>query len=171
MLEQISDHYIKSRIKIDENGCWIWQRQIGRHGYALVSDKVTSYRMHRQSYMFYKGEIPKGLVLDHLCRNKPCINPEHLEPVTNRENVLRGVGISAVNAKKTHCSRGHELSGDNLYIAPKDGSRKCRACKALNWPKYRENRKYKAIQSIKEKYQWVPYRKTKSYEASYTRKY
>ena len=109
--------------------CWEWtaQRNWGYGRFALTHRKMV--RAHRFSYELHKGPIPQGLVIDHLCRNKACVNPDHLELVTNRENVLRGVGTSAVNAKKTHCKRGHHLSGDNLYVNPRDGSRHCRSCK------------------------------------------
>lgn len=82
---------------------------------------------HRVAYEMLVGPIPEGKQLDHLCRQRTCWNPAHLEVVTGRENTLRGVGRTAVNAAKTHCSRGHELAGDNLYVH--DGQRKCRACK------------------------------------------
>jgi hypothetical protein len=71
------------------------------------------------------------LTLDHLCRNKACVNPAHLEPVTNRENVLRGVGLSAENARKTHCKRGHPLSGDNVVVSKGGRKRRCVACERL----------------------------------------
>jgi hypothetical protein len=83
-------------------------------------------RAHRVSYVLAHGSIPDGLQLDHLCRNKLCVNPTHLEAVTARENTLRGVSVAAVNAKKTHCPRGHELSGSNLLAYRK--VRSCRAC-------------------------------------------
>ena len=79
------------------------------------------------AYRAMVGEIPGGLVLDHLCRNVLCVNPSHLEPVTNRENILRGVGITAQNAQKTQCKWGHPFSGENLFVRP-DGERMCRAC-------------------------------------------
>lgn len=73
------------------------------------------------------GPIPEGMDLDHTCRNRGCVNPEHLEPVTTQVNTLRGIGPTAENARKTHCKHGHPLEGDNLYVDP-EGKRKCRAC-------------------------------------------
>ncbi len=69
------------------------------------------------------------MTLDHLCRNKACVNPEHLEPVTQKENVLRGVGPTAINAKKTHCIRGHEFNEQNTIFHPRTNYRTCRVCK------------------------------------------
>ena len=74
--------------------------------------------------------IPDGKELDHLCRNRKCVNPKHLESVTHRENILRGETIMAENARKTHCWRGHPLSGKNLKLKP-NGHRQCRACAAM----------------------------------------
>jgi hypothetical protein len=82
---------------------------------------------HRVAYELARGPIPDGLQVDHICRTRSCINPDHLELVTQRENILRGEGGSARNARKTHCIRGHELMPPNLRIGP-DGARCCRAC-------------------------------------------
>lgn len=82
---------------------------------------------HRVVYEELVGPIPDGLMLDHLCRVRHCVNPEHLEPVTNRENVLRGEGHSAKAARATHCLKGHPYAGENLRILS-NGWRRCRAC-------------------------------------------
>jgi hypothetical protein len=74
------------------------------------------------------GPIPEGMEIDHLCRNRGCVNPEHLEPVTRQENIRRSQSISVANAAKTHCPYGHLLSGANLYLRPNRGGRACREC-------------------------------------------
>ena len=89
------------------DGCWTWLGGLDGKGYGyfrLGSRMVGSYRL---AYELLIDPVPDGLVLDHLCRNRKCVNPWHLEPVTNRENVLRGSGITAMQARQTHCKRGH----------------------------------------------------------------
>lgn len=108
--------------------CWNWIGSKTFDGYGRFWSKNETILAHRFIYKIKKGKIPKGLTLDHLCRNPSCVNPDHLEPVTQQENVLRGIGITAQNAKKTHCKRGHKLKGDNLYIKP-NKDRICRICK------------------------------------------
>jgi len=115
-------------------GCWVWHGKTSRWGYGAVRvyyvDGTDGYSgAHRIVYVALAGPIPDGLDLDHLCRNRLCCNPEHLEPVSRRANTLRGEGPAAVNAKKTHCPRGHELTEDNLIPANlKQGGRACLAC-------------------------------------------
>lgn len=102
--------------------CWIWKAStVGGYGrFQLSRGQYVS--AHRLSYSMLVGEIPDGLDLDHLCRNRPCVNPDHLEPVTTRENCRRGARWNG-----TCCSFGHELTPDNLYISP-SGQRVCRIC-------------------------------------------
>lgn len=112
------------------NTCWIWKgAKVLGYGFFHVSlnnGVRRSMMAHRYSYLL-KKPIPKGLQLDHLCRNRACVNPDHLEPVSIKENVARGIGITAVNARKTHCKYGHEFTQGNTYVRP-NGSRSCRAC-------------------------------------------
>ena len=120
-----------------ENGCWEWLAA-KRNGYGILTINDKTKMAHNISYEMLKGPIPRGLELDHLCRNRACINPDHLEPVTRKTNILRGQGLAAQNAQKTHCVNGHLLSGDNLFPNPaKKGRRVCRLCHIL----YRERKK------------------------------
>ena len=91
------------------SGCWIWLGAMVPGGYGWFWDGKKHRRVHRYSYEHYRGSIPVGLTIDHLCRVRCCVNPWHLESVTHRENVLRGNTVAAENAKKTHCRNGHEL--------------------------------------------------------------
>lgn len=115
--------------------CWIWQGRVNAKGYAIH----RSARVHRSIYVEFKGAIPDGLTLDHLCRVKNCVNPDHLEPVTAAENARRaweagayaGVDRKADGAKRkprTHCKRGHALTDENVF----PGTRQCRTCKRDN---------------------------------------
>ena len=127
---------VLSRIEVTPTGCWEWQgAKHVRYPYGLfgytVQGKTKVFWVHRWVYEQLVGPVPDGLVLDHrVCDNPPCCNPDHLVPCTNRTNILRSRGMSAINARKTHCKRGHELAGDNLYIR-KRGDRQerwCRTC-------------------------------------------
>lgn len=110
--------------RITESGCWIWTGALHRttRGYGVMGFKGRLHLAHRLSYEEHRGPIPEGLQIDHLCRVTECVNPWHLEPVTPRENTLRGTSMSSIHAKKTACPRGH------AYTHVRDGQRKCRTC-------------------------------------------
>lgn len=115
--------------KVDTSGdCWEWRGNRHR-GYGRVWMKPHRRSAHAVLYELLVGPIPAGLELDHLCRNKGCVNPAHLEAVTHRENSLRAPrNRAAINARKTHCPRGHAYSGPNVVVYASDGKRHCRAC-------------------------------------------
>jgi hypothetical protein len=117
--------------------CWYWTGAVKNNGYGEVEIQGEDRQLavHRVTYEMAKGRIPDGMVIDHLCRNTVCVNPDHMEVVTNTENLRRGNGFNGVNARKTHCIRGHPLSGDNVYIWLKNG-RECRGCKACKRERY-----------------------------------
>lgn len=116
------------------DGCWEWQGALLKGGYGTIAltrtGRVTT--AHRFAYSRFVAEPVKGMHIDHLCRNRRCVNPAHLEMVTAQENILRGEGIPAQNAKKTHCKRGHALTPENIYAGWK--YRTCKICmrKKLN---------------------------------------
>ena len=119
--------------KVDKSGdCWLWTASLKSKGYGQFYYNGKNIHAHRAAYGLFKGPIPEGLTIDHLCRVIRCVNPGHLEAVTNKENVLRGNGPTAINARKTHCKRGHSLSGDNVYIQSFTGQRNCKTCKRYN---------------------------------------
>lgn len=110
-----------------DDGCWLWRGTWSKDGYGLMQTDAGLVFAHIYYYEARYGTRPAGMLLDHLCRKRACCNPEHLEPVTVRENTLRGVGPSAINARKTHCLHGHPFDEQNTVVQ-KDGRRKCRAC-------------------------------------------
>jgi hypothetical protein len=117
---------VLSKVGADTNGCWPWNGSLDTHGYGQIKIQGKMHLAHRWVYTFYRGPIPEGLVLDHLCRVPRCENPEHLEPVTHQENCIRGIGPA--KSRKSHCPRGHPYTPENSYLV-KDGSRECRTCR------------------------------------------
>jgi hypothetical protein len=109
-------------------GCWLWTGAMcgSDTAYGQTSIDRKKILAHRVVYEVFKGAIPAHFHIDHLCRQRSCVNPDHLEPVTSRENTYRGTNFMADMFDQTHCKRGHELSGDNLYLW--HGHRHCRAC-------------------------------------------
>jgi hypothetical protein len=110
------------KISKDEHGCWLWTAGRNSCGYGLFWYNGHYELAHRVSYSEHRGEIPEGLQIDHLCRVRSCVCPDHLEIVTSRENTMRGVGISADNHRKTICPRGH------AFEFRLNGRRFCRVC-------------------------------------------
>lgn len=121
--------YFLSKIIIDKNGCWIWQGLPNHDGYGVFQKRPFNYLAHRFFYFYFYNFIDENLTIDHLCRNRKCVNPIHLEQVTARENILRGSCQSTVNQMKMECIRGHPFDFSNTYINPASGARQCRICK------------------------------------------
>lgn len=112
-------------------GCLEWQLALDSAGYGLFWVNQAHAKAHRWAWEQVHGAVPGDKELDHLCRNRRCAEVTHLEPVTSRENTLRGTGFAAVNARKTHCVHGHPFDGTNTLRTTK-GRRRCRACKNAN---------------------------------------
>jgi hypothetical protein len=139
-------------VKVNKNGpipdyrsdlgpCWMWESALESKGYGQFGIQGRNRMAHRLSFMFYYGPIHDKLEVDHLCRAHACVNPAHLEAVTKRENMRRGVGRVASNMDRTHCWAGHEYTPENLYINPASSQRVCRKCNNRWQRDYQERRK------------------------------
>lgn len=149
MTGKATDPVARFWAKVDKSGsCWRWLGRPHKSGYGRHSPKpgVIVYA-HRYSYELNVGTIPEGLQLDHLCRNTMCVRPDHLEPVTQRVNQLRGEGPAAINARKTHCPAGHPLDEHAYTWTGLSGAthRRCRACNTEAARQYRRRRAAKAV--------------------------
>lgn len=116
-----------------EQDCWLWTGDVSSHGYGRITLRPgCRIYAHRWVYEQLVGPIPLGLTIDHLCRVRHCVNPSHMEPVTRKENVLRGISPSLAGYRNGTCARGHPKTPENVYMR-KDRPRKwnCRACARL----------------------------------------
>jgi hypothetical protein len=135
-METVEQRLVRLR-RVTPSGCWEWTGPVLRNGYGKTllgsragGAKRKNVYTHRLAYELWKGPIPAELEIDHLCRNRKCFNPDHLETVTRRENTLRGmapVKVALINGAKTRCLRGHRFDATNTRIRP-GGGRTCRAC-------------------------------------------
>lgn len=120
------------------DGCWKWTGTVaGVPGYGRIIVGDTRIYAHRWAYEQFIGLIPEELDLDHLCRNRLCVRPDHLEPVTRQVNLLRGITIPAANAAKTHCPQNHEYTPENTRVS-KRNQRSCKTCARIRHQQYRK---------------------------------
>lgn len=165
-----------NRVTVQDNGCWTWGKAIQSQGYASCWDYVSrkSKLGHRHAYETTVGPIPDGMQLDHRCHtddktclggktclHRRCVNPAHLEPVTQPENHRRGLSPSAVNGRRTHCVNDHEFTPDNTEFRS-DGRRNCIACRFVNGPHKRPG--------VRPGSAWSPARRA-AYEAQKANRY
>jgi hypothetical protein len=133
--------FAKLQVRLGE--CWLWTGATCKTGLPYgrirvwVDGRWTHRLVHCVTYEVFRGPIPEGMTLDHLCRQPSCGNPFHTEPVTLQVNILRGTSPVAQQARQESCKRGHPLSGSNLYVYP-DGRRGCRACTRWHHARYQE---------------------------------
>lgn len=140
-MRSVEERLARHSLFISETGCIVWTGHKTPNGYGVLKVGGKWKSVHRLAYEQAYGPIPDGLVIDHLCRVKPCKNPDHLEAVSSQTNILRGVGITAKYAARTHCKRGHALTDDNIYNSPvriKRGERLCKLCHKLRRKKGKE---------------------------------
>lgn len=136
-----SRFWSKVEIPSNQKMCWEWKGSKDSNGYGRFYYNYRNVSAHRLAYELLKGVIPIGKELDHLCRNILCVNPDHLEAVEHRENILRGSGFAAQEARQTHCIHGHEFTKENTENR-KNNKRRCRTC-------HREEELFRYYQKIK----------------------
>jgi len=142
----VYEHRLLSKVEVDDNGCWLWTGPRNRGGYGgTIRAWRTGWLAHRLAYTVMVGEIPDGFQIDHLCRVRHCINPTHLEAVTQAENLRRQ------GAAVTHCPKGHEYTRENTYYAPSSprSQRRCRECARIS--SREQKRRWTAARRAKER--------------------
>lgn len=119
---------IRNRTVVSDSGFWEWSGRLSSEGYGVVSFKGRDIYVHRMAYESAIEPIAPKMTIDHLCRNRRCVNPEHLEMVSIAVNVMRGQGSTAIAARRNGCAKGHPYTPENLYVRKDTGHRQCREC-------------------------------------------
>lgn len=125
--------------------CWLWTGYLNAWGYGRFADAGRLYSAHRWAHEQWIGPIPDEFEVDHLCRNRACVNPAHLEAVTHQENVLRGESRAAQNAKAIACPLGHPFDEANTYFYKARGTRNCRACRKKQYQDHIDRKRASAL--------------------------
>lgn len=145
IVDQPTMDRFQRKFEVDDNGCWTWLGFIRPCGYGTFKHKGITWMAHRFAYEALVAPIPFGMQLDHLCRVRHCVNPEHLEPVTPRENTMRSTSFAAVNAEKDSCVNGHEFTPENTRYTRRANTnrtrRACRACGRVSSSTYRARKR------------------------------
>jgi hypothetical protein len=141
--------------------CWIWTGELTNKGYGIFQVRYEKFLAHRIAYGLTYGSVPRHLQIDHLCRRRDCINPTHLEPVTNRENMARGILFATIKAKaearratRTECKNGHPWVPENIYVM--GGNERCRACSLISVKKSYEKKGAERVAAGLTKTKWTP---------------
>lgn len=140
---RLPDRFWDKCIPEPNSGCWLWTAHLSWNGYGWFSFGYRKACAHRVAYTYLAGEIPAGLDLDHLCRNRCCCNPAHLEPVTRSENLRRGRNGDVIRMRAaliTHCPKGHAYDAENTYRHPRNGGRGCLTCRRSASDAYNKRR-------------------------------
>ncbi len=135
----ITDRFMAKVFPEPMSGCWLWVGAINWSGYGTYRLRGTHHNAHRVAYLLFVGSIPPSLEIDHKCRNRLCVNPDHLEAVTHAVNQRRGA-----YANKTHCKHGHAYTAENTYRKP-NGKRNCRRCRTLAAARWYAKKKEKSF--------------------------
>jgi hypothetical protein len=132
-MKTLAERFFPKVERIPFSTCWLWNAAVNKEGYGEIKAEQGNkkYKAHRVAYELYKGPIPDGLVIDHICRNTSCVNPDHLRAITKVENTMIGFGYMAKLARRDCCNHGHPFTAENT-ISKNGKRRKCRTCKNLN---------------------------------------
>ena len=163
----VADFLRYNSMRMSENGCWHWLGALTSEDYGFLYFQGKRMAAHRLSYETFVGPIPKGIVLDHLCRDHTCINPDHLDPCTPGENVRRGISHYG---SRTHCEAGHPYTSENTAINKAYDSRQCRICKRISNQKYKAAHKAELADKRREKNKANPEAHKAEQHAAYLRR-
>lgn len=146
---QVVDPLAKILSNIDVGFCWEWNRKLNNRGYGVTNVNKKRWYVHRLMWTLMVGPIPDGMEIDHMCRNRACCNPEHLDLVTGQVNTLRGVSPASSHAKRDECSYGHEYTAETMHVVR--GARRCRICERRRDKERYERKKARAASDTKRR--------------------